>query len=267
MTTPRAPREHLIRCAPPRQLHLARADTPAKDDTPEPQTRSDRPVMFGHFARFNEWTEIDSWWEGRFREQLAPGAFTKTFREQAGAIQVLFNHGMDMLVGDKPLGRHTILREDDLGAYAEVPLSDTSYNADLEQLLRDQALRGQSFKFSVVKETWDKEDTDLPERTIQEVRLYEFGPVTFPAYQATSAGIRSRADFQVWQGLGDQARDEFARSLPHIPGTPGRPAAPAGTGPQGAARAGEPPTRGHSRRLVSRALMAARTRELREVTL
>jgi hypothetical protein len=31
----------------------------------------------------------------------------------------------------------------------------------------------------------------LPERTIKELRLFEFGPVTFPAYQSATAGVRS----------------------------------------------------------------------------
>jgi len=31
----------------------------------------------------------------------------------------------------------------------------------------------------------------LPERTIHEVELFEFGPVTFPAYAGATAGVRS----------------------------------------------------------------------------
>ena len=83
----------------------------------------------------------------------------------------------------------------DDGLHVEVPLVDTSYNRDLQALIKAEALDGMSFRFSVVKDEWvnlDAEDDTLPERTINELRLHEWGPVTFPAYAATTLGIRSR---------------------------------------------------------------------------
>lgn len=149
------------------------------------------PVMQGHFAVFNEPTEIDSW-DGPFIEEIAPGAFTKTIRENRDAIKVLFNHGFDPQIGDKPLGRIKELREDDIGALYRVQLLDAPYVRDeLLPGLRE-GLYGASFRFSVTKQETDLESEDLPKRTIKEVRLYEFGPVTFPAYQAATAGVRAK---------------------------------------------------------------------------
>lgn len=91
---------------------------------PGPELRSEdgaAPVMRGHFSVFNEWTEINSAWEGRFMERIAPGAFKKTFTENRDRVKVTFNHGHDEL-GDLILGRASVLEEDERGAYYEVPL-------------------------------------------------------------------------------------------------------------------------------------------------
>ena len=157
-----------------------------------------RPTLYGYFARFNEWTEINSVFEGHFMERVAKGAFTKTFQERTP--KVLFQHGMDPQIADKPLGAPTTLEEKARGAYYEVPLLDTSYNRDLEPGLR-AGLYGASFRFRVIREDINEEPArsdynpdGLPERTIREAQVQEFGPVTFPAYEGASAGVRSLTD-------------------------------------------------------------------------
>jgi HK97 family phage prohead protease len=183
----------------PRSLEL-RAD----DDAPA------GAVMAGHFAVFDTMTEIDSWFEGRFMEQIAPGAFRKTFTENLSNVRVQFDHGYDTFVGSAPLGPIRSVVEDKVGAYYEVPLLDTDYNRNrilplLEGRTMDGdthgSLLGASFRFRVVKEEWDEEPKrsnanpdGIPVRTITEARLYEFGPVVFPAYAEASAGMRSLTD-------------------------------------------------------------------------
>ncbi len=176
-----------------------------RDDTGEWQ-----PRLVGYPIRFNEWTHIKGW-EGDFFERIAPGALTKTLNERGEQIKVLFNHGMDPSIGNKPLGKPDVLRTDDTGLWAETPLADTSYNRDLMALIDAGAIDGQSFRFSVVREDEDRypeasewNPRGLPQRTVVELRLVEFGPVTFPAYQATSIGIRARAAYEMY--LGDAAR-------------------------------------------------------------
>lgn len=157
-------------------------------------------TLTGHFATFNRWTKIDSSFEGKFLEQIAPGAFKKTFDENRGGMRCLFQHGKDNQVGDKPLGPIDVLREDDVGAYYEVPLLDTTYNRDLVPGL-EAGLYGASFRFRVVRQKIDKRpqrsdmnSEGLPERTVQEAGVKEFGPVTFPAYEGATAGVRSMTD-------------------------------------------------------------------------
>lgn len=152
------------------------------------------------FARFNSWNEIDSYWEGRFLERVAPGAFTKTMQERAGHIVSLFNHGHDPQIGDKVLGGIVDMGERKDGPFLTVELDDTSYGRDLLPGLRRGAY-GASYMFRVINETWvDPEEASehnpakLPERTITEVKLYEAGPVTFPADESTVIGVRSSTD-------------------------------------------------------------------------
>lgn len=186
--------------------------------TPEIRAEGDAtPVMAGHFAVFDEWTKIDSAYEGRFMERIAPGAFTKTLKENRSAIKVLFNHGNDPTMGDMVLGIPDVLEEDDYGARYEVPLFD-GVPPLVVSGLRAGAY-GASFRFRVIpgKEQWvdtperSAQNPDaIPERTITEAQVFEFGAVTFPAYANATAGVRSVS-----------MTDEFLRrrGIP-IPGTP-----------------------------------------------
>lgn len=182
------PRDNLIRAAFPADI-----DVRATDDADKP------PILAGHFAMFNEWTRI-SGWEGEFMERIAPGAFKKTIQENRQNMRVLYDHGHDPQIGNKVLGEIKTLEEDAAGARYEVELHDTSYTKDLLPGLR-AGQYGASFRFRVIREAFDEEPGasdhnpyGLPERTIQEAQVMEFGPVTFPAYEGASAGVRSLTD-------------------------------------------------------------------------
>lgn len=159
------------------------------------------PTLIGEFAKFDQWTEIDSYFEGRFLERIDPKAFNKTFKENRSSMRVLFQHGMDPQIADKPLGPIQDLRATDTGAHYEVPLLDVSYVHDLIPGL-EQDLYGASFRFRVMREeivedpgVSDHNPLGLPERTIKEALVKEFGPVTFPAYEGATAGVRSMTDY------------------------------------------------------------------------
>lgn len=182
------------------------------------------PTLSGHFAVFNRWTEIDSLFEGHFLERVAPGSFSRTFQDNRGSMRVLFQHGRDPQIGDKPLGPIETLAEDDTGARYEVPLLDTSYNRDLVPGLK-AGLYGASFRFRVVRESFvrqpepsDYNPQGLPERTIQEASVSEFGPVTFPAYAGATAGVRSLTDDFLIQAL-TRSPERLRELMQHLPAT------------------------------------------------
>lgn len=187
--------------------------------------------LWVRFSPFNTPYEINSWWEGRFIETTKPGAFRKTIAEAKRSdgtfgTKVLYNHGSDFNIGDKLLAipdRMAEVNEDGYhGPELEGDLWDTSYNRDLLPGLKRGAY-GSSFMFEVIRESWNNEpepsDTNpegLPERSIEEVRLFEAGPVTWPASPTASAGMRSRCGTDAWMerlAARSQARyDELVRS-------------------------------------------------------
>ncbi len=195
-----------------RGLNLIRGGAMAPALTPRPTARAEgddtaaaddeMPVMTVEFSRFDTWYEIDSWWEGRFLERTKKGAFKRTIKSQGPAgIKVLFNHGRDTQIHQKVLGVASVLEERDTSPYMDVPLLDTSYNRDLVPGLRAGAY-GSSFMFEVIGESWNREPgaadhnpEGLPERTITEIKLFEAGPVTWPANPDATAGLRSGVDW------------------------------------------------------------------------
>jgi HK97 family phage prohead protease len=112
-----------------------------------------------------------------------------------GDIVALFNHD-----SSKPLGRTSAgnlkLKATARGVEPELNPVDVSYGRDLKALVKAKVIRGWSFGFEVLKDTWtDDEGKESDQwsgtnRTIQEMRLIEVSPVTFPAYAMTDIASR-----------------------------------------------------------------------------
>lgn len=222
------------------------------------------PTLFGHFAVFDQWEEIDSLFEGHFMERIAPGSFEKSFRENRDRIKPTFNHGHDPDMGDKVLGPIRDLSEDEYGAAYEVPLFPSVPPLIVEGLR--EGVYGSSFRFRVTREEVEEEPgvsnhnpKGLPERTIKEVQLFEFGPVTFPAYVGATAGVRSMTDDEVVRKLItdpprlarliEAARDEETQPVEDPPST------------ETPAPATSPESAGHTPQPVESAARRFRTRE------
>lgn len=210
------------------------------------------PTMVVRFSVFDTWYEINSIFEGRFLERTVRGAFAKTIQESRDQVKVLYDHGLDFQVGNKILGSIDDLREEADSPVGEVPLFDTTYNRDLLPGLRAGAY-GSSFRFRVMRDEWVDEPgrsadnpDGIPERTIKEVRLFEFGPVTFPANPDATAGVRCLTD-TYYERLRsrDPERVEDLRQRAHALRTPDVDAAQEGTSTAGAALSTDAPASGH----------------------
>lgn len=207
-------------------------------------TIGDGRTLEGYGAVFDTPARIDSW-EGSWDETIASGAFKKTLRARMPVLQ--FDHGRDARTGSVPIGAIDQLNEDEQGLFVRARLFDNPVVEPIRQAIAGNAINGMSFRFQVAKEEWrDAEGNKLKEdqvfdmlwagvegiqRTITEVDpLYELGPVVFPAYEATSVGVRS----MLAQLEGDERKAlirELAAELRRLPqDLTGRSAGAAGGG-------------------------------------
>lgn len=155
----------------------------------ETRESSDGFTLEGYAAVFDTPTRIDSW-EGRFDEQIQRGAFNRTLKERTPVMQ--WDHGHDAATGSVPIASIEQLREDDHGLWVSARMFDNARVEPIRQAIAGGAIDGMSFRFRVTREEWAEPSGDEPPlRTIKELDLFELGPVAFPAYTATSVGVRS----------------------------------------------------------------------------
>lgn len=186
-----------------RSVFFTRADNNSDEPT-------DGRTLEGYAAVFDTPTRIASW-EGTFDEQIAKGAFKRSIKERMPKLQ--FDHGRDKRTGSVPIGAINEVREDDHGLYVNARLFDNPVVEPIRQAIEAGAIDGMSFRFEVEDDEWRDKDgkkitkrEDLYEllwnpgergplqRTIKRVKVHELGPVVFPAYDATSVGVRSLLD-------------------------------------------------------------------------
>jgi HK97 family phage prohead protease len=82
---------------------------------------------------------------------------------------------------------------------------ETSIGRDVPRMIDRGDVDGCSFSFTVRKDSWSDEYDEAGRyvntfRKIQDVDLYDVGPVTFPAYDATSVGTRDDRGLRMISG-------------------------------------------------------------------
>jgi HK97 family phage prohead protease len=162
-------------------------------DLPFDMAQSDGQNFSGYAAVFDTPTRIDSW-EGEFDEQIAQGAFARTLREKMPVL--MFEHGRHPLVGSMPLGVINNAYEDSQGLFVEARLTDNWLIQPVRDAVEAGAISGMSFRFSVPEggDKWEQDNRDVPLRTLIDLDVPELGPVVFPAYEPTTAQVRSMLD-------------------------------------------------------------------------
>jgi HK97 family phage prohead protease len=158
-------------------------------DQLETRVADDGSMEFvGHAAVFDRKSED----LGGFREVIQRGAFRKVLDSNPD-IRFLFNHNPDHLLA-RTTNQTLELREDPKGLRVYAKLAQTSLAKDIDVLVRRQDLTGMSFSFNIGdtgKDIWAEENGEIIRTIIAFGEIGDVGPVTFPAYPATDAGMRS----------------------------------------------------------------------------
>ena len=149
----------------------------------EVRAEGDGMTFTGYASVFNSPSED----LGGFIEYVAPGAFKRSLQSR-NEVKLLWNHD-----AGEPLaslrGGSMSLTEDEIGLKVSAQLPNTTRGRDVAELLRTNVINEMSFGFNVIKDTWSR---DGQTRTLESVRLFEVSVVSFGAYKATTASVRSQ---------------------------------------------------------------------------
>lgn len=129
---------------------------------------------------------------GCFIESIAEGAFSACLAARPD-VRALFNHVSSEILG-RTLSGTLRLAEDAKGLACEIDLPDTTMGRDLATLVARGDISQMSFGFDVTHDEWiePNDPAGLPRRIIRAAELFDVSPVTFPAYEDTECGFRSR---------------------------------------------------------------------------
>lgn len=150
------------------------------------------PIIEGLGSVYDQQTTIRGWFS-EWDEEVAPGAWSKTI--DGGDIRSMVNHDVNQLLGRTTSGSLTLEdRTDGLFYHIDVNRDDPQAMSAHAKVARGD-IDGSSVWFSVIREEWTEPDEtnslERPVRRILEARLYEVGPVVFPAFPQTTSGARS----------------------------------------------------------------------------
>lgn len=153
---------------------------------------SDSKVVRGYAAVFydpsNRGTEYRLW--SNCFERIRPGAFDRALAEKQD-VRGLFNHDADWVLGRVSSGTLR-LSSDATGLRYELDESDSSPMwSSVASMIDRGDVDGSSFSFIPTSVTWEQatiEGTTIDIRWVNDVDLFDVGPVTFPAYESASSG-------------------------------------------------------------------------------
>lgn len=108
-----------------------------------------------------------------YADEMQPGAFKNTLRQDAQRVKVLYQHSIF-----HPIGKPLVMEEDSKGLYVRAKVAETTLGKDTIILMKDGVIDELSIGYTTIRDEWDKANN---KRKLHEVKLWEFSPVTFGA--------------------------------------------------------------------------------------
>jgi HK97 family phage prohead protease len=189
--------------------------------------------------------------DGHYHETIGHGAFDKTLAEQAGRIQVFYNHGKTLYGTPSerfsmPLGTPEEMTADGRGLLTVTRYNKTPLADEVLESIRNGDIKGQSFsgRFIPGKSQRSRGRDGAPDTILRsEVALREYGPTPMPSYkEASIVGVRAEQLAPLIDNLDPDERAELIKILSTPAGEP-LPAAEAA--PQGTSPANDTPATSH----------------------
>jgi HK97 family phage prohead protease len=127
---------------------------------------------------------------------VVPGAYKKTLEGRVERIKVMRDHKI-------LIGRALHAEEDSTGLYTRSQVSKTRDGDEALELVADGALNSMSIQYDTIKADYAAHTDGAKARFLKELKLYEFGPVTWPCNEAAViTGVKQIEDL-------DRAFHEF----------------------------------------------------------
>lgn len=153
------------------------------------ELRSDSVVLDGYVNVTSRESRVLPSPKGRFVEEIMPRTFERALMK-TDTVDLLFNHDRSRKLGSTKEG-NLELREDNVGLRATATITDS----EVMEKARKGELRGWSFGFSVVKDSWKEREDGMQKRTVEDIELFEVSVLDkTPAYIATSIEARGQED-------------------------------------------------------------------------
>jgi len=132
-----------------------------------------------------------------FYETINPQAFIDAVNQTDHPIDFYEEHDPSLLLATTDNGS-LALNADPTGLNMEATMVDTQVARDAYQWIKTGIIKGMSFGFTVLDDSWDNSG-EIPFRTVNAIELYEVSAVRFPAYLASdieARGIKNLKEFK-----------------------------------------------------------------------
>ncbi len=153
------------------------------------EIRSDSVVLSGYVNVTARESRILPSPTGRFVEEILPKTFERALNSTDN-VDLLFNHDKNHKLGSTQEGNLDLF-EDNIGLRATATVTDPT----VMDKAKKGELRGWSFAFQSIRDSWRDLDTGIKKRSVEELRLFEVSVLDkTPAYSGTSIEARGEEE-------------------------------------------------------------------------